>query len=104
MTIRWPSSHVRYQRASVRRRSREVGGGIIAEKGETEGGCAVGEPQSSLRAGLVLREARKCPGAGNLDRVVRSDRVEAADLAGEPLRGGEIQRAAAASERNRLAH
>ena len=43
----------------------------------------------------------KAPRAGDLDRVVRSDRVKAADLAGD-LRGGEIERAAAASERKAL--
>src|SRR5271155_1270773 len=82
---------------------REVGGGIVAQQREAEVACAVGEPEGSLRAPRVLREAGKNPRAGDLDRVVRPDRVKAADLAGEPLRSAEIQRAAVASERNRLA-
>ena len=61
----------------------EVGGVVIAEQGEAEGACAVGEPQGSLRAARILRKAGKVPVFGDLDRVVRSDRVEAADVAGE---------------------
>src|SRR5271165_7606946 len=95
---------VGYQRASGRQRlMREVEGVVIADEREAKVACAVGEPEGSLRAPRVLREARKNPRAGDLDRIVRSDCVKAADLAGEPLRVAEIQCAAAAGERNRLA-
>ena len=95
---------VGYQRASVRPRfMNEVEGVVIADEREAEGACAVGEPQGPLRAPRVLREARKYPGAGDLDRVVRSDRVEAADVTGEPGRVLQCEFPAAAGERGGLA-
>jgi hypothetical protein len=77
----------------------EVSGGVIAGEREAEGACAVHEPQGSLRAPRVLREAGKDPGPGDLDRVVRtgSGRVEAADRARERRRVVERPFAAAAS-------
>ena len=95
-----PSSRVGYQRASVRPRlTNEVGGVVIADEREAEGACAVGEPQISLRAPRVLREAGKDPRAGDLDRVVRSGagRVEAADQARKPKRVVQREFAVAAS-------
>ncbi len=80
----------------------EVGGVVIAAQREAEVTCPW-RTRGFPACPLFSREARKNSCAGDLDRVIRPDRVKADDLAGEPLRGAEIQRAAPAGERNRLA-
>ena len=61
------------------------------------------EPQGSLRAPGVLREAGEYPGAGDLDLVCSirlAGRVEAADRAGERRWAVQFEFAAAACEVN----